>query len=58
MIQEPKKIFEEYYREEKSKDGFGLGLNLVKRICKEEDVTIDVRSNIEKTSFEYIFKYF
>jgi len=56
MIQEPKKIFEEYYREELSKDGFGLGLNLVKRICTEEDVTIDVQSTQENTSFEYIFK--
>jgi len=56
MIQEPKKIFEEYYREELSQDGFGLGLNLVKRICTEENVSIDVQSNNEKTSFEYIFK--
>ena len=56
MIQEPKKIFEEYYREELSKDGFGLGLNLVKRICEEEDVLIDVHSTKDKTSFEYIFK--
>jgi len=56
MIQEPQKIFEEYYREELSKDGFGLGLNLVKRICEEEDVIIDVKSTKEKTSFEFIFK--
>jgi len=56
MIQEPKKIFEEYYREEESKDGFGLGLNLVKRICTEENVTIRVNSNEQNTSFEYIFK--
>ncbi len=56
MIQEPKKIFEEYYREELSKDGFGLGLNLVKRICEEENVIIDVESKTEKTSFQYIFK--
>lgn len=56
MIQEPKKIFEEYYREELSKDGFGLGLNLVKRICEEENVIINVKSTIDKTSFEFIFK--
>lgn len=56
MIQEPKKIFEEYYREELSEDGFGLGLNLVKRICEEENVTIVVSSTLEKTSFEFIFK--
>jgi len=55
-IQEPEKIFEEYYREEKSKDGFGLGLNLVKRICDEEDVEIYLESNEYFTSFAYLFK--
>lgn len=55
-IQEPEKIFDEYYREEHSKDGFGLGLNLVKRICEEENVSIDVKSNSEQTSFTYLFK--
>ncbi|MCP4969737.1 MAG: diguanylate cyclase [Arcobacter sp.] len=55
-IQEPKKIFQEYYREEKSKDGFGLGLNLVKRICDEEDIDIYLESNEYFTSFAYIFK--
>lgn len=55
-IQEPKKIFEEYYREEQAKDGFGLGLNLVKRICKEENVKITVHSDENITSFSYQFK--
>jgi signal transduction histidine kinase len=56
VIQYPDKIFEEYYREEKSQEGFGLGLNLVKRICDEEDVTIKLESNKNSTTFTYIFK--
>lgn len=55
-IQDPDKIFEEYYREEKAKDGFGLGLNLVKRICVEEDVQIILDSNEDFTTFSYKFK--
>jgi len=56
LIHEPKKIFEEYYREERLKEGFGLGLNLVKKICDEEDVKIDLESNSHFTTFTYYFK--
>jgi len=56
LIQQPNKIFEEYYREEKTQEGFGLGLNLVKRICDEEDVHIHLESNEELTTFTYTFK--
>ena len=55
-IQDPQKIFDEYYREEQSKNGFGLGLNLVKRICDEEGVIINVTSDSDNTCFTYIFK--
>ncbi|WP_428024190.1 FIST N-terminal domain-containing protein [Arcobacter sp.] len=55
-IQDPQKIFDEYYREEESKNGFGLGLNLVKRICDEEGVIINVTSDSDNTCFTYIFK--
>jgi len=55
-IQEPEKVFEEYYREEQSQEGFGLGLNLVRRICKEENVKITLHSSENITSFSYKFK--
>jgi nitrogen-specific signal transduction histidine kinase len=55
-IQYPKKVFEPYYREEYSKDGFGLGLNLVKQICDESNIGIRLRSTKQKTSFSYFFK--
>ncbi len=54
-IQNPKKIFEAYYREGLKDDGFGLGLSLVKQICKEENVTIKVSSDESSTSFSYLF---
>ncbi|MFY9088013.1 FIST N-terminal domain-containing protein [Arcobacter aquimarinus] len=56
QILDPQKIFEEYYREEVSKDGFGLGLNLVKRICNEENVGIKLESGENWASFTYTFK--
>jgi len=56
QIIHPEKIFEEYYREENSQEGFGLGLNLVKRICDEENVEIYLESNEFFTSFAYVFK--
>jgi len=55
-IQYPEKIFKEYYREESTKQGFGLGLSLVKRICDEESIKISIDSNEYFTSFKYLFK--
>ena len=56
QILDKEKIFEEYYREENSKEGFGLGLNLVKRICTEENIEILLESNENWNKFTYIFK--
>jgi signal transduction histidine kinase len=57
QILDQQKIFEEYYREQISdQEGFGLGLNLVKRICSEENVGILLESGENWTSFTYIFK--
>lgn len=56
-IEDPEHIFDAYYREDTSvKDGLGLGLNLVKRICTQEDVNISVDSSPYMTTFTYYFK--
>ncbi len=55
-IEKPDKIFDRYYREELSKGGFGLGLNIVKNICDDEGIKIDVVSKIDEGSeFRYLF---
>lgn len=57
QILDQQKIFEEYYREKNSEqEGFGLGLNLVKRICSEENVGIKLQSGEDWASFTYTFK--
>ncbi|QKJ21924.1 FIST sensor-containing two-component system histidine kinase [Poseidonibacter lekithochrous] len=57
QILDQQKIFEEYYREETNvQEGFGLGLNLVKRICSEENVGIQLQSGENWASFTYTFK--
>jgi len=58
-IQNPQKVFDAYYREEEggnAKDGFGLGLRLVRNICEEEDVQVSVDSDENYTVFTYKFR--
>jgi len=54
-IEDINKVLEPYYRENKKMEGFGLGLNLVKSICDEEDVAITIDSNDDVTRFCYSF---
>ena len=55
-IQEPQKVFDAYYRENTLQEGFGLGLNLVKQICDNENIEITLHSSEERTQFSYLFK--
>ena len=55
IIKKPEHIFNAYYRENSSKDGLGLGLNLVKSICDEEHIKIELQSTQKRTSFKYYF---
>lgn len=55
-IEKPERIFDRYYREELSKGGFGLGLNIVKNICDAENIKVDVKSKLNNgSSFIYSF---
>ena len=54
-IEDINKVLEPYYRENKKMDGFGLGLNLVKSICDEEDVAFTIDSSDDVTRFSYSF---
>ncbi len=57
-IQQPEKIFERYYRENLNKGGFGIGLNIVKKIIDEHDIKLDIQSNPkEGTKFTYSIDY-
>lgn len=55
-IKDIDKVFEAYYREEKNREGFGIGLQMVKNICDEEGVDVKVSSDENKTVFTYVFK--
>jgi signal transduction histidine kinase len=55
-IENLKKIFSRYYRENQTKGGFGIGLNIVKDIIDEEGILLEVKSKVEVGStFLYIF---
>ena len=56
IIKDTNRVFDEYYREEENRDGFGIGLRLVRTICDEEDVKISVFSDDDQTVFKYRFQ--
>ena len=50
------KIYDDFYRENNARGGFGLGLRIVKDICDKNSVIIDIQSSDEETKFTYRFK--
>ncbi len=55
-IEKVEKIFSRYYREDSSKGGFGIGLNIVKSIIEKENIELKIESLPKEGSlFLYIF---
>ncbi|WP_309496312.1 cache domain-containing protein [Sulfurovum sp.] len=54
-IKDTESIFKAYKREDDAKGGFGLGLEIVYTICKQENIDIELTSNDDHTIFKYIF---
>ncbi len=44
-------IFDEYFQEDSSKNGFGLGLNIVKAFCDKNKIAIKIKSSRDGNSF-------
>ena len=55
-IEYQNKIFDDFYRENNARGGFGLGLKIVKEICDKNFVIISLESNDKETKFTYRFK--
>ena len=56
LIVNKKQIFHRYYKENSIKGGFGIGLNIVKNICDENNIAIEVQSSVHNgTTFSYTF---
>lgn len=55
-IKDTDEIFKTLYREDEDQIGLGLGLDIVRMICKKNDISIDVESKNGKTTFTYCFK--
>ncbi len=54
-IENTDKIFNDFYRENDARGGFGLGLRIVKEICDKNKVIINLDSTDENTKFTYRF---
>ncbi|RXJ99055.1 histidine kinase [Arcobacter sp. CECT 8986] len=55
QIDNKDKIFDDFYRENNARGGFGLGLRIVKEICDKNFVIIKLDSNEQETKFTYRF---
>lgn len=55
-MKHPEKITNRYYREQENKNGFGIGMNIVKSIVDKSNITMNIQSTYLKgTTVTYVF---
>lgn len=54
-IKDTSKLFDRFYRENNSRGGFGIGLNIIKEICDKNSIKMEINSNDKITTLKYIF---
>ena len=54
-IKDTSKLFEKNYRENESKRGLGLGLNMVKGICEKYGISYEITYKDGQNIFTYRF---
>lgn len=54
-IEHPEKLFKRFYRENNSRGGFGIGLNIIKEICDKNNIEVNVLSDDGQVTFRYHF---
>ncbi len=58
VIENKEKVFNKYFRENKTVGGYGLGLSIIKDIADKYHIDIELQSDTDKgTIFTYIFHY-
>ncbi len=55
-IKDTVKLFDRFYRENNSRGGFGIGLNIIKEVCTKNGVVMEVSSVDNLTVFRYVFE--
>lgn len=55
-IKDTYKIFTKQYQEDNTRQGLGIGLDIVSMVCQKNNIKVDVHSKDEKTVFKLTYK--
>lgn len=55
LLGDPQRLFDRYYRSAKGEGGFGLGLDIVRRVCNRYDIQKEIRADGDRFVVELRF---